>query len=785
MPPRGSDYFAGPLDGLRASVSGRAVILHEGPAPTLPVADQPRGSRAGLMVTLDLDGPQLARVPEALRQLRPEFRPGLTLQVTDRSPSRTPEQAESMANDLLGDLHPTAALQVPANRLAERPAPNPRVVPVDGSGNPTFTATAAAFRFHAETGNGVPVLSTPSPYGLTPGPRHGTYELTPGWFVDARSPDALWVGRHLPETVAPRRAAADGPVPILVGRAGELVPDEVMAQLGQIRAVAPPTEVGLLGQTLTGGQRQQLADVRAALPKGWQAHPVPVGWVVTAGRAAGADPGVAAIRASYPDSQVLFVDAAAGARSVAELVAALPEPLRGRVVVQPASGAAVSWQGIAELSGMLPARTTGVPAVVVPVVRLAELPPASAPGFVPMMWGPAGPVRTLPHFADHYRVYGSDATPGESLPAGLTAGDGTGRFGIDLPGLRGWVVDTTNPDMVHIAPRDVALQPTPSTGSARSDAIRVRVDGTPNQSQRAGLFTVLEGLRAGRPVEVSLAGEPDGMRALENAAVRENLPPGFTAHQLPAGHLVVRGADAATPAELAGARDVPPAPDVTLIQVGRDVPVGTILGSLPSGVRNRAVLRRGDDPLSAAWVPPHLRGRQWPSEHVVHQAERSRVIDAERTLAVQTATTRTWVAQATGQATVAPVVASPARAFQLDNLGHHDLAEHHLAAVQVEVGGNQMTSLLREVGPSLPPPVALRGGADASPSQHANAAILEAIRLLLADQPALAHEVVLQNRTALVGRQRLDWVRWLGELRDALPGRADDIDTLTEQVVTC
>ncbi|MFI0796270.1 hypothetical protein ACH4OY_26830 [Micromonospora rubida] len=796
MPRIGSDYFAGPLDGLAATASGRAVLLHEGRAPTLPAADRPRGSRAGLTVVLDLEGQRLAQVPAALRQLRPEFRSRLTLQFAGRWPSLSPEQAESMANELLGDLHPTAALQVPADELADRPAPTPWVVPVDANGNATFAATAAAFRFHAgndlQAGDHVSAPRTRTPYGLTPGPWHGTYELTPGWYLDARDSDRLWVGRHLPETVVPRGGGADETVPIVVGEPGELVPDEVLAQLGRIRTATVPTEMVLVGRALTGGQRQQLGQVRAVLPDGWQAHPVPAGWVVAAaGAVAPADPGVAATRASYPGSRVLFVDpagadAAAVARSVADLVAALPGSLRDRVVVQPVPGAAVPWQAFAELSGMLPTRATGVPALVVPVARLAEAPPASASGFVPMTWGPAGPVRTLPHFADHYRVYGPGATPGEPLPAGLSAGDGDGRFGIELPGLRDWVVDTTYPGMVHIRPGGVALPPPPpiAASTARPDAVRISVSGAPNQSQRAGLFTVLEGLRAGRPLDVNLAGEPDGLRALENAAVRESLPPGFIAHQLPAGHLVVRGTE--TPAELDGARDVPPVPDVTLIQVGGGVPVGAILGSLPSGVRDRAVLRRSDDPpLPPAWVPLYLRRRQWPAERVEDRGERSRLINNERLTALQTATTRTWVEQAVGRATVAPVVAASSKALRLANLGHQELAEHHLAAVHVESGTDQLTSLLRGAGFALPPPVSLGGGAGASQSQHANAAMLEAIRLFLSDRPDRAYEVILRNRSALVGRQRIDWVRWLGELRDALPDRREGIGTLADHVMTC
>ncbi|WP_433349856.1 hypothetical protein [Micromonospora sp. CA-111912] len=809
----GPDYFAGPLDGLAATASGRAVLLHEGPAPTLPAADRPRGSRAGLTVALDLDGQRLAQVPEALRRLRPEFQSGLTLQFAGRWPSLSPERAESMANELLRKLNPTAALQVPAGELVGRPAPTPWVVPVDQRGNATFTAMATAFRFHAgnavhagddfRPGDAAPASRIRNPYGLPSGPWPGTYELALGWYIDARDPDRLWVGRHLPETVvprrggaagpetaAPRRGGAAGPVPIVVGNAGEVVPDEVLAQLDRIRVASAPTEIVLVGQTLTDGQRQQLAQVRAALPDGWQAHPVPAGWVVAAAGAVPADPGVAATRTSYPGARVLFVDpagvdAAAVARSVVGLVAALPSPLRDRVVVQPVPGAAVPWQALAELSAMLPGRATGVPALVVPVARLAETPPASARGFVPMTWSPSGPVRTLPHFADHYRVYGPGATPREPLPAGLAAGDGHGRFAIDLPGLLGWVVDTTYPGMVHIRPGGVELPPPPfAATTARPDAVRVRVSGAPTQSQRAGIFTVLEGLRAGRPLDVALADEPDGLRALENAAVRESLPPGFTAHQLPAGHLVARGTE--RPAELDGARDIPPAADVTLIQLGAGVPVGVILGSLPSGVRDRAVLRRSDDPpLPPAWVPLYLRRRQWPAERVGDRGERSRLIDNERLTALQTATTRTWVEQAVGQATVAPVVAASSKALRLANLGHQELAEHHLAALHVESDTDQLTSLLRGAGFALPPPVSLGGGAGANQSQHANAAMLEAIRLFLSDRPDRAYEVILRNRSALVGRQRIDWVRWLGELRDALPDRREGIGTLADHVMTC
>lgn len=779
-PRTGSSYFTELPSDLSATANHNAVILHRGATPDLPADERPVGAPDRLTIGVDPSAAGHGGLGPALANLHPTFRPRLTVQLAGHWDALTPVNAQATANQLLAGADPTASLLVPADRLTVRPAPSPWVVPVDADGEVTFTAAAAAFRFFPDVR---PAPATGTPYGLAAGPVPGTYRLPGGWYVDGRDTGAVWAGQHLPPTVSPTRPGLTDDVPLAVGAPGGLVPDDVMDHLTDL-ATAAGLEVVPVGRPMTDAERMWHATVSDALPDGWQAAPVPAGSVIgPAGRPL-ADPGPAGLRPPGPDTRVLFVDPAgtdaeAAARAVADTVAALPAYQRGQLMVQPVPGVVLRWQDAFTLAG----RGGRVP-VVVPRAQLTAPPPVDEAGFVPMAWTPAGPVRAVPQAADHYQLHSPEATPDESLPAGLTAGDGPGRYGTDRPELDGWVVDTTDPAVVRVHPSDT--EPVGSGVPARPGAVRVEITGPADQSQLAELFGLVGQLGLGRPLDVTLNGQGDGLRTLENAAIQRALPPGYVAHQVPAGHVVApEGLD---PAGLDGAQHLPPEPEATLIEVAGDVPTGRILGSLPASIRDQAVLHHaGEPPLPDHWTPSYLRDRRWPSTDPAPAP--SRAPDAPRRATLTAATARTQVERtlhgpaATPRPDTAPAVA---RAVRLANLGHPAAATDHLATAHVEAAETELGSLLHEVGVTMPaPPVRLGGGAEASLQHHANTAVMEAVRLLLAGDPARARIVVLTNRTALVGEDRTNWVRWLGELSMARPDQAGDLHDLSHLVMTC
>lgn len=792
VPRTGPSFFTELPSDLSATAHHNAVILHGGAAPGIPVADRPVGTAQGLTVALDRSIGRVRNALPALANLRPEFGPRLTVQFAGEWPELDPPTAQHVTNTLLNGAHPTAALLVPAGMLTARPAPSAWVVPVDAAGRATFAATAAAFRFHPDTR---PAPRTRTPYGLPAGPAPGTYQLPDGWWLDGRDTGAMWVGRQLPGTVEPTRSVPGQAVPIAVGEPGGVVPDAVLAEANRIGA-ATGAEVVPVGRALTGAEQGQLNTVRNALPDGWQVVPVPAGWIVGPAGRPPVDPGPAALRPPVPDARVLFVDPAgtdpdAATAAVVAAVTGLPPSLRDRVVVQPVPGVVMPWQGVAALAGRLPG--TGGPVAVVPRTQFSELPPADAPGFVPMAWTPAGPVRTVAAAADHFRVYRAGAVPAEPPPVGLTPGAGAGRFGIDRPGLDGWVVDATDPDVLRIHRGDT--EPMPSVPPAPSGAMRVEITGPADQAQLAQLYGLLEQWRAGRPVELVRNGKPGGWRAIEHAAVAAGLPDGYRAVRVPAGFVIT--AAGGSPRDVRAAAAMSPVPDATLLWFGGDVPVGAVIGTLPDSVRDRAVIHRGDDPpLPSAWAPSFLRERRWPDRlppdspaAAVRAQVRSRALGSARRQALQVSLAKAWLGprrQAPARPATPPPAQVPPHALRLANLGHRDVAEVRTAVADRVHAERELRAFLDDHGVPAPPVPAIPAGAPgADASAHANATVMEAIRLRLSGDPVGSAAVIRQGRAALVGRSNADWVRWMADIRAARPEWGNDLNDLARDILRC
>jgi hypothetical protein len=312
----------------------------------------------------------------------------------------------------------------------------------------------------------------------------------------------------------------------------------------------------------------------------------------------------------------------------------------------------------------------------------------------------------------------------------------------------------------------------------------VEITGLADQASLARLYDLLQALSPGRPLDVTLDGQRGGLNALENAAIRQSLPPGYTAHRVPAGHVVAPAADE-LPDALGDVHGIAPELDAILIELTREVPVGQILASLPTSIRDRAVVHvHGEPPLPLAWVPAYLRDRQSSKRQVPASP------DTVRRAAFKVAVIRAAVERMRTQPLTTPMPAvAPAvtgQAIQLANLGHAGTAADRLANEYEKAAELSQRELLREAGIGFPPPpVRLGGGAEASTRHHANTAILQAVRLTLAGELGQARLEIQRNRTAFTGKEQADWLVRLREFASARPDHAQDLSELVKEVMTC
>ncbi|GAA4215766.1 WXG100-like domain-containing protein [Actinocatenispora rupis] len=774
--PEEAERFTAMPSGLSSVVVGDTVVLYRGDAPQQPATD------AGTP-TIVVDGSvrEVGLVAAAVAHLRPGSSSPVVVRFAGYRTPVTPARARDLTDRILGGTTANAVLYLPADALSERPAPDPWLVPVSASGGPAFVLVAAGYRFHPTH------LASPrtrAPYGLAHGPVPGTYRSAEGLHWDTRGAGEVWVGGTPPAGVVP--AGRTGAV--VVAEPGDVLTADQAAEVERVRDLLLHNDSSIetvwLGRASTAAERAELDAVRAALPAGWTVRPVEAGWVLAPAGAPLRDLGPVALQSPVPGARVLFVDPtgtgpATVAASVADTLAALPAELRDRIVVQPTPGVTLPWRTVRAVAGRV-----GRP-VVVPRDQLTDVPPVDATGFVPMAWTARGPVRAVPQAADHHRVYPPGTEPAEELPPGLVPGGRPGWYDVDLPGLDGWQVDTTDPAAVRIHRADT--EPVASADPVPPGAVPVEITGPADQAQRAQLYRLVERIRAGRPPAVTLDDDPGGRNALEHAAIRASLPPGYTAHRVPAGHVVAP--DTGAPVDLDGARQVPPVAEATLLEMAPDVPVGQVLGALPAAIRNRAVVRRTGEPaLPADWAPTYLRQRRWPSASGTTPVTSPRRSAAVRWALSSAALTRARVEQVrqTPPVTRPPDTApATARAIQLANLGYAGAGADHLAVEYIEGADAHVQALLRETGVPNPPPVRLGGGDGARAQHHAHTAVLEAVRLTLGGDLDRASLVVRRNRSALVGEERVTWVRWLGELGHARPDHAGDLSHLATEVLTC
>ncbi|WP_279582032.1 hypothetical protein [Fodinicola feengrottensis] len=703
-----AEYFGSMPQELSTHIDGKVILLFRGPRPTQPV--KPRTS---LTIVVDESVVKPELVAAAISQLRPEAQLGLRVEVGGDMQPVTPARANEIADQLLADTD--AAVLFPRTVLKAPPPLDASHVPVDTAGNPTFAPIASGFLF-ARTDHPAPAAA---PYGLKNGPEPGTFSSPNGLRWRATGDGEISVGR----TLAPSGPAMDRPGTIVVGKPGNVLSaaerDEITRVEKLIRATGHPVRMLQVGRVTTAQEQAELKLLQDALP-GYTVVPASAGFAIAPAGAV-ADPGVAGRLA--PNMRVLFVNPAGAnldqvTSQVVAAIAALPANMRKQIAIQPVSGLVGPWRAIQSVAD----RLGGTP-IIMPRGQAAGLPPADA-NVVPMVWTKDGPIRTVTPAADHFRVYARGTTPLEPLPAGLVE-NLPGSYGIDLPGLENVSLDATK-DVLRIYPR--GTEPLVPIGPKPPGLVSVEITGPVDLAQ---LYDLLENLSAGQLLDVTLDGHWGGLNAQENAAIKRSLPAGYTAHRVPAGHVISRDTDQ-LPDAIGDVLGLSPRPRATLIALAPGVPVGLILASLPSSIRDRAVIHRAGEPsLPVAWAPAYLRKQQ--------SKEPSRApVDAPRRTAVKLAVIRAAVAQmrseplVTSMPTVAPAAA--ARAVQLANLGHHAAAADQLATAYLEAADVSQHEMLRELGVAAPPPVRLGGGDGASPRHHANTAVMAAVRLTFAGE---------------------------------------------------
>ncbi|MFG1610846.1 hypothetical protein [Actinoplanes sp. NPDC049265] len=862
-------YFTALPDGVSVAeqqVNGRRVlILHTGAAPTVSPDRWPAGfATGGVSVYFDL-GLSVLTAAEAMRNFRPAWARKLTAQFLGKPQAITDEQASEIATQILEGLSFTdevarilgiepspVAMHFPSSWIVGG-RPSRHRIPVDANGRHTFDSNADGFRYH-------PVTHREPPR---------TRQIPGGWTLDARESNVFTVTSE-PAATYPAEGARPSPAEgksglIIVGRPGEVVPQEVLDHIERINTSALNAEVVMLGRPMSGREKDQLSTVRSALPGGWQALPVFNGWVVGRPGQAAPDLGPAADVAPMRGSKIIWVDPTGTTVNEAmfaaiELYGALPPAMRRKVMLQPVPGTKMSWAlaaHMAKLIGQKQDDTSRGAALIMRAVEFGNPPPAGDERFVPRAWTDDGAISTLRQFADHYLIYPPDVDSAEPLPEGLT-NPGDGWFDVDGLDLGVWSVDTTNPREVTIAHGITQAVPNwaPAPPPAAED-VRVKIVGPANQATQAALFRLIEKWRAGRPIDIAVNGDQRwGRRILENAAIAENIrnnpeimkaiPGGLQVIPVPAGQVFAPAGP--PPGDLAAAREMPTSEYGTLLWFSGDVPVGEIIAALPDSVRDWAVIHRGEDealPASAsepdfpepdfpappsavalrspdpddpergktlihegklatplaAWESMPMRERRWPwkplspesgaaVEKIAHARGVDRIRSDVRWRAVHLARARALAEKRAGRTAPAPRPAStPFSALRLANLGERDHAFHRAAKTTIsdlDRQRRQLDQFLKKAGVRTgPPPVAPAGAKDASAAQHANAAVMEAIRLRLSGDADGAAAVIEANRRELVKRNNVNWVRWLADLGRARPDWSAHVEALSNDVLRC
>jgi hypothetical protein len=802
------------------------LILHNGSAPTVSDDAWPDGfATGGLSVYFDL-GLTVSTARVAMGNLRPELAPKLTGQFLGTPRPVSGKEASAITTQVLGQVPGTApvALHFPQKWITGPSTPSPYRIPVNRAGGHAFDSKADGFRYHP--------VNRPVP------PR--TRRIPGGWWFDLRESNVFSIQSQLAETYPLPDRTGDTVLPgtsgqVVIGRPGELVPQEVLDYVGRMTTPELNAEVVTLGRPLSERENAQLSTVRAALPDGWQASPVFNGWVLGTPGAPPPDLGPAASVPPLPGAKTIWIDPHGtnlreAVRAAMQLYGELPPAMQRRVVLQLVPGTkfgAPIYAALANRAGKARGGTGTGPVLIVPADDFTAdgRPRAEQRNFVPMAWTGKGAVSALPQFADHYRVYPQGVTPAEPAPQG-TAYAGNGRFDLTGPDLAGWYVDATNPDELTITHAGATWAPTPPRATADK---RVKVIGSAGPATRAGLFELIDRWRDGRPLDIVVNGDrTGGWRLLENSAISEGLrqnpalqramPDGYQVIPLPAGQLIAPAGK--LPDDLKAAQEMPVSPYATLLWLSGEVPVGAITAALPDSLRDRAVLHRGGDtalpdplrgqlvqhegkraPRAASWVPTLVRQREFPPKPLAEefgrdreQLERIRAVDRNRLharrQAVNLTRLRARAEKSTGKKTPVPgPVAAPFDALRLANLGERDAAELRAARADiraVDVQLRQLNQFLTEEGlQTKPVPIQPAGARGGSSAQHANAAVMEAIRLRLGGDAAGASAVIEANRDVLVKENNTNWVRWLRDVQQARPEWTDDVNALSEDVLRC